>query len=97
MIVMEKKKGQGTYLRLTKQETSYMLFRRKKCRNCGGKMKRHKAFVGMKLHKDLKMQGFTADGNFSLSDPNQEMRVYTYHYTCLTCNSTFSISELASN
>ena len=97
VISMEKKKGQGFYLRLNKQESSYLLWKRKKCPSCGGKMKRSTVFVGIKLKKDLCVPGdsYRSGWSYIAPDKEQEMRVHTYHYTCALCDSTFSITELA--
>lgn len=69
-------------------ELSYMLFGKKSCPKCGGKMKKNKCAEtvdGAKFNTQavpLYIQG-------------REIKCYYYSFTCQRCNAEFTLSELA--
>ncbi|MCL2841735.1 MAG: hypothetical protein FWE05_13325 [Defluviitaleaceae bacterium] len=88
---MKRPQRQGYNFTVTIPELFYLLFKKKECPKCGGKMFRYKTYT-VKLQRELKNK-WRGD-MYMTPDPNQEIKVYKYSYECTVCNSTFPLSEL---
>lgn len=85
----------GGAVTLTPKEERYLLFGKKKCLNCGGKLKKYKKFIlvhsqkineSHDLHWGAKQTGRFADG---------QMKDYYYEFACLQCEKVYSLEYLA--
>lgn len=81
-------KHKGVSYSFTGKELSYLLFKKKKCRNCNHKLVKIKKYE-TKLGKDLN----------SKSDPifisNANVKSYYYIFKCENCGKEYTLEELA--
>lgn len=85
----------GKALSLTPKEARYLIFGKKKCLNCGGKLKKCKKFAlvdsqeindSHNMYWGAKQTGRFADG---------QMKDYYYEFACPLCGEVYSLEYLA--
>lgn len=72
----------------TAEELAYMLFKKKECPACGGRMEKVKEFetrAGSEFNSKR--------GTFLAK--NEKVKYHTYYYACKTCGAKYPLSELA--
>ena len=72
----------------TPKELKTLLFAKKICPRCGGKLRRSKEYRtrrGWEFHE--RREPFLAD--------NEKVKYYAYFFTCEGCGKKYSLSELA--
>lgn len=71
------------------RELMYLLFRKKSCPECGGRMEKVKGYE-TKLGSD-----FHSSGRGMFFADNDRVKHYQYAYHCHQCGSQFTLQELA--
>lgn len=81
-------KATGFSIRLSPKELKYLLFRRKICPYCFGKLIKRR--VGRIVEgRDIEYV------NEKFFRDNQLVKIYTYEFTCNKCGNVFSLTDIA--
>ena len=83
-------KTQGFVYKLTMREMAYLLFKKKICPKCRGKMQRTKEY---EITSDFKYTNMSPTSYDSILP--RSVKKYTFHYICQKCKSKFLLAELA--
>lgn len=80
-------------IRLEPNELKYLLFGKKVCPECGGtliKSRESEIRTGKELNDE---NNHSAHGYFPMD--NEDVRCYTWYFTCSACGARFPLSKLA--
>ena len=85
---VERLEHKGFSYEFTKHEVAYLLFKRKKCPKCGGKLDKRKEYETL----------YGSELN-SKADPifisNAKIKRYQYIFICINCGCQHTLNELA--